>query len=58
MMSVASIPAFAQDAASPLKIRGVVCDADGIPVAGAMIKSSNNGNEAITDLNGDRKSVV
>ncbi len=58
MMSVASIPAFAQDAASPLKIRGVVCDADGIPVAGAMIKSSNNGNEAITDLNGNYEITV
>ncbi len=51
---MASSAAIAQDAANPLKIRGTVLDSDGIPVAGAMVKSSNNGNEAVTVTDGSK----
>jgi len=55
---MASSAAIAQDAANPLKIRGTVLDSDGIPVAGAMVKSSNNGNEAVTDIDGNYEITV
>jgi len=57
-ISMASSAAIAQDAANPLKIRGTVLDSDGIPVAGAMVKSSNNGNEAVTDIDGNYEITV
>lgn len=51
-ITMASANVSAQNAANPLKIQGVVLNEDGIPVAGAIVKSSNNGAEAVTDLNG------
>lgn len=57
-ISLASSAAIAQDAANPLKIRGTVLDPDGIPVAGAMVKSSNSGSEAVTDIDGNYEITV
>ncbi|MCM1297731.1 MAG: SusC/RagA family TonB-linked outer membrane protein, partial [Muribaculaceae bacterium] len=51
-MTLATTSAMAQTAANPLEIKGVVLDQDGIPVAGAIVRSANNGAEAITDTNG------
>ncbi len=57
-LTMATATVSAQTSASPLKIQGIVLDQDGIPVAGAMIKSSNNGAEAITNINGQYEITV
>lgn len=51
MMALSGSALFAQDAANPIKVQGVITDAEGIPVAGATVKT-DSGNEAISDVNG------
>lgn len=47
---MASTAAFAQSA--EVKVSGTVLDPQGLPVAGAVVKSSNSGAQALTDING------
>lgn len=50
-LAVASFSTAAQDAANPIKIQGVITDADGVPVAGATVKT-DAGAEAVSDVDG------
>lgn len=52
LMAFSMLSATAQTTANPVKISGVVTDADGVPVIGAVVNSSKFGNQAITDADG------
>lgn len=52
LLAVSALPAFAQSTANPVKIKGVVTDADGLPVIGAVVSSQKFGNQATTDADG------
>lgn len=51
MLSAASMAVSAQNAANPVKIQGTVTDANGIPVAGAVIKT-DGGAESVSNADG------
>jgi len=57
MLSLASMGLSAQSAANPIKIQGVITDAEGVPVAGATVKT-DAGAEAISDVDGKYKITV
>ncbi len=52
LMAFSMLSAYAQTTANPIKISGVVTDADGLPVIGAVVNSKNFGNQAVTDADG------
>ncbi len=52
LMAMSALPIYAQSAANPITIKGVVTDADGLPVIGAVVSSQKFGNQATTDADG------
>lgn len=51
-------PRAAADATAPVVVSGTVVDGDGLPVAGAVVRTANSGSEAITNLDGHYEITV
>lgn len=56
--SLASLPLGAQNAANPIQLKGIVLDETGAPAAGAVIRTSNAGNETIAGIDGEYNLTV
>ncbi len=57
-MGLSSAPLRAQDAANPIQLKGIVIDETGAPAAGAVIRTSNSGNETIAGNDGEYNLTV